>query len=585
MKVYIAKKAGFCMGVRRAVDLTLDLVNNGEEHIATYGPLIHNPQVLEVLADKGVGVFNKTDQTGALKTVIIRAHGIPAKDKLNLQNQGLQIKDATCPRVLKVQAIIRKHRKDGMTTVIIGDRNHAEVEGLMGYAGADCLVISNLDDARAISIPGDYIIVSQTTQDEESFSSICQIITKRYPGGKVFNTICDSTHKRQYEVRKLCENVEALVVVGGRSSANTKRLAEIAQGLGTPIFLIETEAELDKKALGKFNRIGVTAGASTPTWMINRVVRVLEAIPGRDEGKISSSLFQFIRLMMLSNFYVALAGGVLTLACCLLQGITPHWQYGLLSFGYIFAMHNLNRFTDQRAKIFNDPILLLFYRKYRRQILCFSIFSLLMSLSLAYFENITAFVLLAIMSAFGILYSIKFIPVFIAKHLKVRRLKEIPASKTFFVTLAWALILVILPALISDSINSQTAGVFIFIFLLVMVRNSIFDIFDMQGDRIVGKETLPVLIGLPKTMLALKSILAFLFIMNIFMPSLGFMVQPLSYFILPALLYMAVFLVFYEKGYYTPGVRLEFGLESAFVLMAISVFIGQTILTAQIRGL
>ena len=575
MKVYIAKKAGFCMGVRRAVDLTLDLVNNGEQNIATYGPLIHNPQVLDVLADKGVGILDKApEQAADLGTVIIRAHGIPAAEKKNLLDMGLMVKDATCPRVLKVQAIIRKYRKQGMTTVIVGDRNHAEVEGLMGYAGPDCKVVSNEGDAHRLELAGDYIIVSQTTQEEGSFTEICRIITARFPGGKIFNTICDSTHKRQDEVRKLCQNVEALVVVGGRSSANTKRLAEIAQGLGKTVFLIETEAELDKDALSQFNRVGVTAGASTPTWMINRVVRVLEAVPGRGEGIICSSFFQCIRLVMLSNFYVALAGGLLVSACSLLQGIAPGWKGGLVAFGYLFAMHNLNRFTDQRAKIFNDPLLLVFYKKYRWIMLGLSNIFLLISLGLVFVENGRAFILLVIMSVLGILYSIKFIPNFISSRLKVRRLKEIPASKTFFVALAWASVLVVLPALINGSAGVRTLAVFAFIFLLVVVRNSIFDIFDMQGDRIVGKETLPVLIGLPKTMLLLKFIVAFLFLLSVFMTTFGLMVAPLGYLLIPSLLYLAALLVFYEKGYYTPGVRLEFGLESSFVIMAGSIWLG-----------
>jgi 4-hydroxy-3-methylbut-2-enyl diphosphate reductase len=201
-----------------------------------------------------------------------------------------------------------------------------------------------------------------------------------------------------------------------------------------------------------------------------------------------------------------------------------------------------------------------------------------MSLGLALFESLTAFVILAMMSAFGILYSVKFIPLFISNHLKVRRLKEIPASKTFFVALAWAMVLVALPALIRNSVGSRTAGVFAFVLLLVLVRNSIFDIFDMQGDRIVGKETLPVLIGLPKTMLVLKVIMVVILLMPLFMTPLGLMVNPLGYFLAPALLYLGVFLVFYEKGYYTPGVRLEFGLESSFVLMAASVWLGHAVL-------
>ena len=238
------------MGVRRAVDLTLDLVNSGEGgSIATYGPLIHNPQVLNVLENKGVGILQEVPEEDS-GTVIIRAHGVPPSEKESLKQSGLEVKDATCPRVLKVQAIISRHRKEGRSTVIIGDRNHAEVMGLMGYAGEDCRVVSNEEDARSVEIDGPYIIVSQTTQDEASFERLSGIIVSRFPDGKVFNTICDSTHVRQDEVRNLCRRVEALVVVGGKNSANTKRLAEIAQSSGIAVYLIETEEEIDADAMG-----------------------------------------------------------------------------------------------------------------------------------------------------------------------------------------------------------------------------------------------------------------------------------------------------------------------------------------------
>ncbi|ADH85758.1 4-hydroxy-3-methylbut-2-enyl diphosphate reductase [Desulfurivibrio alkaliphilus] len=279
MKVILAQHAGFCMGVRRAVETTLKLVDLRQGPIATYGPLIHNPQVLEMLEEKGVKVLEEVpaDTTG---TVVIRAHGVPPERKHRLEASGVVVEDATCPRVVKVQAIIDKYQKEGYTTVIVGDRDHAEVEGLMGHAGAAGLVVSRLTDLDELQLAPPYIVVSQTTQDEELFREITDEILKRFPGGKVFNTICDSTHKRQDEVREMCREIDALVVVGGRNSANTKRLAEIAHGLNCPVFLVETEDELEPDKLKKFHCVGVTAGASTPAWIIRQVVAALESIPG-----------------------------------------------------------------------------------------------------------------------------------------------------------------------------------------------------------------------------------------------------------------------------------------------------------------
>ncbi|MFZ5774297.1 MAG: 4-hydroxy-3-methylbut-2-enyl diphosphate reductase [Thermodesulfobacteriota bacterium] len=287
MEVVLAKNAGFCMGVRRAVETTLGMVEQGKNPIATFGPLIHNPQVLSLLEGQGVRIL-KEIPAQASGTVIIRAHGIPPEKKRLLEESGAQVEDATCPRVLKVQAIIARYRREGYATVIIGDRDHAEVEGLMGYAGDTGQVVNSLADVEALELTPPYIVVSQTTQDEQLFEALKDRILARFPGGMVFNTICDSTHKRQEEVRQLCHEVEALVVVGGKTSANTKRLGEIAEGLGCPVFMVETEADLDREAVSRFQRIGVTAGASTPNWVIDRIVEVLQAMTPQSQPEAQS---------------------------------------------------------------------------------------------------------------------------------------------------------------------------------------------------------------------------------------------------------------------------------------------------------
>jgi len=280
MEVVLARNAGFCMGVRRAVETTIGMVQKGGSAIATFGPLIHNPQVLSLLEEQGVKVLKEVPSQ-ATGTIIIRAHGVPPEKKKSLEATGAKVEDATCPRVLKVQAIIVKYGKEGYATVIIGDRDHAEVEGLMGYAGGSGQVVNSEADVEALCLAGPYIIVSQTTQDEELFNRLKGAILQKYPSGLVFNTICDSTHKRQAEVRRLCREVEALVVVGGKTSANTKRLGEIAESLGCPVFMVESEEDLDRAALAGYGRVGVTAGASTPNWVIGRVVAALGEIPGK----------------------------------------------------------------------------------------------------------------------------------------------------------------------------------------------------------------------------------------------------------------------------------------------------------------
>lgn len=265
------------MGVRRAVDATLVLVDEGADNLATLGPLIHNPQVLEELEGKGVKVLDRIPgkQEG---TVIVRAHGIPPAAKDELEKSGAKVMDATCPRVLKVQAIISRHSKEGAVTIIIGDKDHAEVVGLMGFAEAGVHVVSSDDDVNDLALEGSYIVVSQTTQDEPTFSRLSSKIMDKFPHGQVFNTICDSTAKRQEAVRKLSCEVDAMVVVGGRASANTARLAQVAEEMGCKVFLVETVGEIRAEDFAGIDSVGVTAGASTPSWIINEVVTTLESI-------------------------------------------------------------------------------------------------------------------------------------------------------------------------------------------------------------------------------------------------------------------------------------------------------------------
>ncbi len=275
MKVVLAEKAGFCMGVRRAVDICLALAEV-ERDIATFGPLIHNPQVLERLRDRGVRILDEVPESVSGK-VVIRAHGVPPQQKEQLSRAGADVRDATCPRVQKVQAIIKEYSGQGYDTVIIGDKNHAEVVGLMGFA-AGVFVVSTLVDLKQLDMSNPFIVVSQTTQDEETFLHLSSRIQERYPDCLIFHTICDSTHRRQDEMLNLGKEVDVIVVVGGRGSANTRRLGEFARGMGKPVFLVESEDELDPAALAGFKSIGVTAGASTPSWVIDKVVKALEEV-------------------------------------------------------------------------------------------------------------------------------------------------------------------------------------------------------------------------------------------------------------------------------------------------------------------
>ena len=272
------------MGVRRAVEMVLDAPNKHENPICTFGPLIHNPQVLDLLREKDISTLEHIPEYGT-GTVLIRAHGVPPQTKQNLKKAGYKIIDATCPRVIKVQTIIRKHAKKDYASIIIGDKDHPEVIGLLGYAEGKGFVVDNLDDLDSIPSFEKAIVVAQTTQNTLFFEEIKKWANNKFPHYKIFETICDSTAKRQAEVQSLADSVDVVIVVGGQNSGNTKRLAEISKKTGKPTYHIEAESEIDVDALSEAKCIGITAGASTPNWVIKKIYRTLEALPYKKETK------------------------------------------------------------------------------------------------------------------------------------------------------------------------------------------------------------------------------------------------------------------------------------------------------------
>jgi 4-hydroxy-3-methylbut-2-enyl diphosphate reductase len=279
-RIIVAKSAGFCWGVQRAFNKVLDIARNHPERrpVFTYGPLIHNPQAVEMLSQQGIAAIDDIPEK-LDGTVVIRTHGIPPAERRLLECSGAIVCDATCPDVGIIQGTVRKHLRAGYFIVIIGHREHPEVKALLGFAEKSGACVNSAQEVA--SLPdnlGNVCVVSQSTQQRENFNSLVDQLKKRYPQCLVFDTICRSTDMRQQEVRELAGQVDAMVVVGGRNSSNTNRLAEISRAMGTLTYLIETDAEIDPSEFSAFNAIGVTAGASTPRWVIERVVARLEAI-------------------------------------------------------------------------------------------------------------------------------------------------------------------------------------------------------------------------------------------------------------------------------------------------------------------
>jgi len=282
MKVRVAQSYGFCFGVKRAMDLVLQLANQeNRKKIFTDGPLIHNPQALQVLRDQGVVPLSEAAGEKIEGTIVIRSHGVSPQRLEELKKTGARILDATCPKVKQVQSIIAQYAQKGFYVIIIGDPEHAEVRGLLGFAGGKSQVIQSEEDLNQIPPAQKLCVVAQTTQNREKFLELKEKIEKRFSAVEIFDTICETNRKRQEELKYLCHTVEAIVVIGGKESGNTRRLVEIARAEGVPTFFGETAEDLNFDQLKHYNEIGVFGGASTPDWVIEKIVDQLTQLTGQ----------------------------------------------------------------------------------------------------------------------------------------------------------------------------------------------------------------------------------------------------------------------------------------------------------------
>ena len=277
MEIILAKTAGFCFGVKRAVDMVYNSAD--KNNVYTYGPIIHNEQVVADLEKKGIKMLS--DRAAIEKapkgTVIIRAHGILQEDYDFIRECGHEIVDATCPFVLKIHKIVKEAAENNSFVVIVGDKNHPEVQGIKSCAGEQCVVIASEEEVENCAkmcneAQKEVVIVSQTTFNYNKFQYLVEIFQKKvYYKSNVLNTICNATEERQKEAADIAANVDAMIVVGGRNSSNTQKLYEICSGICKNTFFIETAADMDFSLLNGLNKVGITAGASTPNIIIEEV--------------------------------------------------------------------------------------------------------------------------------------------------------------------------------------------------------------------------------------------------------------------------------------------------------------------------
>lgn len=280
MKVKTAKTAGFCFGVKRAVDKVYELIENGVSPIYTLGPIIHNEEVVSDFEKKGVTVISEEDIPKLREgTVVIRSHGVGRMIYDMLKTAGISFVDVTCPFVLKIHRIVERESRAGKQIIIFGDPSHPEVKGICGWCEGSCTVLRNREDAENfVPDPGRIpCIVSQTTFNYNKFKELVEILCKkRYDNNvlnidNILNTICNATEERQKEAQSIAGEVDTMLVIGGRHSSNTQKLFEICKEECENTYYIQTPVDLDSEMFHRSSYVGITAGASTPKKIIEEV--------------------------------------------------------------------------------------------------------------------------------------------------------------------------------------------------------------------------------------------------------------------------------------------------------------------------
>ena len=505
MKVIVAKTAGFCWGVRRAMDAVLEAsARGGSGPVQTLGPLIHNPQALELISRRGVSVAPSPGQVES-GTVVIRAHGIPIQDLRGLKERQakgeLKIVNATCPEVAKVHAKIKKWSPKGYFTVILGTHGHAESVAHQSFADSGSIIVANLEEARAL--PEEHLdkvlVVAQTTFTVKDFKEISDHIRDRSKACIVENTICEDTWMRQEEAASLARTVDYVIVVGGRASSNTKHLAELARHFGKPVQYVETASEMDLTPFQGTETVGVMAGASTPTWLVEEVVDVLEQ-HGHGPEKVTRLLNQAFG----PPLKLAVGAMFLTLGVHKWTGLPLLWRYPLITAAYVLAMYLLTPYLDPLGLGSKGPARARLLERSRTFLVGTALVSLLCAFILAASLGLGSLLVVGGASLFGLVYKKR-----VSLGGKTFSLKAIPGSKDILVALALAVVALALP-LWHDGRNwdARAWAAVLLVSALVFARTTLYNLADMQNDQILGKETLPILLGRRATKILLVASLA-----------------------------------------------------------------------------
>lgn len=561
MKIIVARTAGFCMGVNRVVDLAVDSTSKKNANIYSLGPLIHNTQTLAMLQERGITILTPDMIPADGSTILIRAHGIPPKtlDQYVNAEENYKIIDGTCPKVKTVHKVIQKYCIQGYKIVITGDQGHAEVVGLLGYTGDQGYLIQKSEDLDSLPEFDKVCLVSQTTFSGKTFDAIAAKLKERYPQAQIVvkKTICAATKKRQQEIRKIAQETDALIVVGGRNSANTLRLAKIAHECGVPTQHIETERDIDWKKLSQSKTIGLTAGASTPAWMIKRIIDHLLFLERMHKRTILNILSHFFEIGVNVNLFVAAGGAVMYYASGQVQELPFRYSGAIVAFLYLIAIYLWNSLACIEKNKHLDISRYRFYNANKSGLTILTYSCIILLSVISYIHSLSLFYLMIVATTAGIVYNFTIVPRALRKYFKYSNLKDIPTSRDLFAALAWAVLITLIPHVANNTfiIRPATVAIFLWTFILAYLRSLIFDLRDIEGDRIMGRETLVTIIGEKKVkglifsaLLVSFLVLMFLFLLtSIFHYHLSNTSPYLFILQIPVLLHLWLLMKWYPK--------------------------------------
>ncbi|MFA7319686.1 MAG: 4-hydroxy-3-methylbut-2-enyl diphosphate reductase [Parcubacteria group bacterium] len=282
MEIFLAQSAGFCDGVKRAYEMVNNLDMEAVKNpVCILGALVHNPDVARKVEDKGILKISFEEllnsENGNIGTLIVTAHGAGPDIFAVAEKKGIEVIDTTCPKVVKVQRLAQVFRKRGYEVILVGDKKHKEVEGIYEWGGKKAQIISDLSEFSAVDVAAfsKVAVISQTTQDEDFFKEVAEFVKSQAPQAEILSTICHATHDRQKEVKRLARQYEAVIIIGSDTSANSTRLFEISKKLNPKTFFVENASGINLKNFSEVKSIAVTAGASTPEWVIKEVLDLL----------------------------------------------------------------------------------------------------------------------------------------------------------------------------------------------------------------------------------------------------------------------------------------------------------------------